>query len=151
MVNVKMRLLLLVIFSMLIMGCVQHTDYLYNFHITGQVYDKQSNKPVSFVNIDFIDTGFDYARTKEHFKLSAGKSTADGKIDLDFNYFWGEKSSALSSKSKETFSIELSKENYERKRFDFKASEMKSKNNKIEVPLNNVFFETIQGKENNKE
>ena len=96
-----------------------------SFSIAGRVYDEETKLPLENVKVYFIDTGYDYVRSKQTNPIEIGRSDSNGEINLRLNYVWRRSESSWLNPPKETLVIELSKEYYKPKRFRFDESEFK--------------------------
>ncbi|CAB1060827.1 hypothetical protein D1BOALGB6SA_5594 [Olavius sp. associated proteobacterium Delta 1] len=124
-----------------IYGCLhRHVDKITTFSVNGKVYDKKTGSPVSEIIINFIDTGFDDKRHKRQSPLAIGKSDDSGTINIDFEFWWGRTEGPLKNKPEKTFTVELEADNYQTKRFDYRADDLTRENGKIIVPLGNIYL-----------
>ena len=76
---------LIILFT--ISGCTaKHIHSVTIFEIQGHVFDKASGLPLENVKVSFIDTGYDYVRSKKPFPIEIGQSDSNGLIKARFNY-----------------------------------------------------------------
>jgi hypothetical protein len=121
----KISLLIMVFIGLTIIGCAtQQIRSVTIFSIQGRVLDKESNFPLEKVNVYFIDTGFDYTRSKKQIPIKVAESDSRGKIDARLNYLWERRKTGFNSSPKGTLDIVLSKDRYETQTFHFKESEL---------------------------
>jgi hypothetical protein len=113
------------------------------FEIQGQVFDKQSNLPLENVKVSFIDTGYDYVRSKKPLPIEIGQSDSNGLIKARFNYLWAHQDFIFYGPPKETFQIVLSKKLYAPRRFNFDESKLESDAFIFEVNLEEVYMVPI--------
>ena len=127
-----------------ISGCsVKHIRSVTIFEIQGQVFDKESALPLENVKVSFIDTGYDYVRSKKPFSIEIGQSDANGLIKARFNYLWAREDFIFYGPPKKTFKIGLSKQLYEPRRFYFDESKLESDGYIFEVNLEEVYMVPI--------
>jgi hypothetical protein len=128
----------------IISGCtVKHIHSVTIFEIQGQVFDKQSNLPLENVKVSFIDTGYDYVRSKKPLPIEIGQSDSNGLIKARFNYLWAHQDFIFYGPPKETFQIVLSKKLYAPRRFNFDESKLESDAFIFEVNLEEVYMVPI--------
>ena len=121
----KISLMITVFIALGISGCAtQPIRSVTIFSIQGRVLDKESNFPLEKVNVYFIDTGFDYTRSKKQIPIKVAESDSRGKIDARLNYLWERRKTGFNSSPKGTLDILLSKDRYETQTFHFKESEL---------------------------
>jgi hypothetical protein len=121
----KISLMITVFIALGISGCAtQPIRSVTIFSIQGRVLDKESNFPLEKVNVYFIDTGFDYTRSKKQIPIKVAESDSRGKIDARLNYLWERRKTGFNSSPKGTLDIVLSKDRYETQTFHFKESEL---------------------------
>ena len=121
----KISLMITVFIALGISGCAtQPIRSVTIFSIQGRVLDKESNFPLEKVNVYFIDTGFDYTRSKKQIPIKVAESDSRGKIDARLNYLWERSKTGFNSSPKGTLDIVLSKDRYETQTFHFKESEL---------------------------
>jgi hypothetical protein len=113
------------------------------FLITGEVLDKNTNKPLDKVEVIFIDTGFDLVRSKQLILKKIGESDNTGLITLTFDYWWGVDEGLFKKKAQRTFDIVLSRDRYRKERFNFRAANLPSEGNKLKVFLNKVYLKPV--------
>ena len=122
-------------------GCtIKYIDTVTIFEIKGEVYDNESRLPIENVAVQFMDTGYDYVRSKKPFLITIGHSEADGKFTARLNYLWRSKDSTLQNPPQKTFDIVLSHENYEPGRFHFDESNLQHGGMRFEIYLDKVYM-----------
>jgi len=117
-----------------------HYDLVTRFLIQGKVFDKSTHKGISGVEIIFLDRSLDYKRSgqSEKFKISTGKSSEDGKIEIKLDYFWGYIKSIFNKKPRGDFTIRLSKNQYTNKDLTFNLYSLKKDGSNRIVNLGDV-------------
>ena len=131
---------LLVVFSSTVACTVKYINKVTIFEIKGEVYDNESQWPIENVTVSFVDTGYDYIRSKEPFPVTIGYSEADGKILARLNYLWRSKDTTHLNPPQKTFEIVLTHENYTPKRFHFDESYLKHGGIRFEINLEKVYM-----------
>ena len=122
-------------------GCtVKNIDTITIFEIKGEVYDNETQTPVENVAVRFMDTGYDYVRSKRPFFVTIGFSKTNGKFLARLNYVWRQKDTALHNPPPKTFAVELTHEDYEPRRFDFDESHRKHGELRLEINLDIVYL-----------
>ncbi len=122
-------------------GCtVKYIDTVTIFEIKGEVYDNETQTPVENVAVRFMDTGYDYVRSRKPFFVTIGFSKADGKFLTRLNYVWRQKDAALHHPPPKTFEVELAHEDYEPRRFHFDESHLKHGELRLEINLDSVYL-----------
>ena len=121
-------------------GCIKNVDVLSPFHIYGKVVEKNGENAVEEVEVFFIDTGFDYVRSKDTKKgtYKIGISAKDGYFDLTFKYFWGYKEAFYKAKPNETFDLIFKKKGYEEKIISYDSKKLHRKDTITEVEVGEV-------------
>ena len=109
--------------ALLFPGCYRHLDYLTEFHIQGTVVDKRSGEPLGNVEIMFIDTGFDDARSRNQVPESVGTTDRLGNFDLSFDYAWAVNEGLFKRKPAKTCTLEFLRESYRTTRLDLRESD----------------------------
>ncbi len=124
-----------------IIGCAyRHVDKITQFVVKGAIHDSKTGSPISQIDVNFIDTGFDDVLCNHHLVKKIGESDNGGVVNIEFDFFWGETKGLLKRESKKSFMIELTGEKYQKKRFYFKADELAIKSGKIIVPLGEILL-----------
>ena len=137
----KISLMITVFIALGIIACAtQPIRSVTIFSIQGRVLDKESNFPLEKVNVYFIDTGFDYTRSRERTPIKAAESDSRGKIDARLNYLWERRKTGLNSSPKGTLDIVLSKDRYETQTFHFKESELITDGIAFLIDLKDVYM-----------
>ena len=137
----KIRLMITVFISLGIIGCAtQPIRSVTIFSIQGRVLDKESNFPLEKVNVYFIDTGFDYTRSKKQIPIKVAESDSRGKIDARLNYLWERRKPGYNSSPNGTLDIVLSKDLYETQTFHFKESELITDGIAFLIDLKDVYM-----------
>ena len=131
---------LLVIFCSINACTVKYIDRVTIFEIKGEVYDNKSQNPIENVAVRFMDTGYDYVRSKKPFFVTIGFSETDGKFLVRLNYVWRQKDAALHNQPQKTFEVELTHEDYEASRFHFDESHLKQGELRLEINLERVYL-----------
>jgi hypothetical protein len=138
----------LVLFSGIIGCTVKYIDKVTIFEIKGEVYDEESDLPVENAAVLFLDTGYDYVRSKNPFLVRIGHSDAEGKFTARLNYLWRTKDFVLQNPPPKTFDIVLSHEAYEPRRFQFNESDLQQGGMRFEINLDKIY---LQPREDRKE
>ena len=117
-----------------------HHDYLSQFTVKGNVVNSSSSAPLEDVEVNFVDTGLDYKRSKlkPSYRIKIGRSNNEGKIEINFNYFWGFTEGFFSKKPKGDFQLELIKENYMIKTLDYNRADLKRENDRYIINIGTV-------------
>jgi hypothetical protein len=137
----KISLLIMVLIGLGIIGCAtQPIRSVTIFSIQGRVLDKESNFPLEKVNVYFIDTGFDYTRSKKRTPIKVAESDSRGKIDARLNYLWQRRSTVSNPSPKGTLDIVLSRDLYKTQIFHFKESELKTDGIAFLINLEDVYM-----------
>ncbi|MGD8471986.1 MAG: hypothetical protein PVF78_11595 [Desulfobacterales bacterium] len=137
----KISLMITMFIALGIIGCAtQPIRSVTIFSIQGRVLDKESNFPLENVNVYFIDTGFDYIRSKKPTPIKVAESDSRGKIDARLNYLWVRRETVSNQSFKGTLDIVLSKDLYETQTFHFKESELKTDGVTFLINLEDVYM-----------
>ena len=137
----KIGLFMLLVIFWTVTGCtVKYIDTVTIFEIKGEVYDNETQTPVENVAVRFMDTGYDYVRSKKPFFVTIGFSKANGKFLARLNYVWRQKDAALHNPPPKTFEVELTHEDYEPRRFHFDESHLKLGELRLEINLDSVYL-----------
>jgi hypothetical protein len=137
----KISLLIMVFIGLTIIGCAtQQIRSVTIFSIQGRVLDKESNFPLEKVNVYFIDTGFDYTRSKKRTPIKVAESDSRGKIDARLNYLWQRRKTVSNPSPKGTLDIVLSRDLYKAQIFHFKKSELKTDGIAFLINLEDVYM-----------
>jgi hypothetical protein len=131
---------LLVVFSSTIGCTVKYIDTVTIFEIKGVVYNNESQWPIENLAVQFIDTGYDYIRSKEPFLVTIGYSDADGEFTARLNYLWRSKDTNRLNPPQKTFEIILTHEDYEPRRFQFNESDFQQDELRLEINLDKVYL-----------
>jgi hypothetical protein len=122
-------------------GCtVKYVDTVTIFEIKGEVYGEESQRPVENAAVYFMDTGYDYVRSKKPFLVPIGHSDMDGKFTARLNYLWRRRDHALLKPPPRTFDVVLSHAEYEPRRFHFDASDLEQGGMRFEINLDRVYL-----------
>ena len=137
----KISLMITVFIALGIIACAtQPIRSVTIFSIQGRVLDKESNFPLEKVNVYFIDTGFDYTRSRERTPIKVAQSNSRGKIDARLNYLWERRETRFNPSFKGTLDIVLSKDLYETQTFHFKESELITDGIAFLIDLKDVYM-----------
>lgn len=137
----KLSLMITVFIGLAIIGCAtQQIRSVTIFWIQGRVLDKESNFPLEGVHVYFVDTGYDYTRSRQATPIKVAQSNSRGKIEARFNYLWQRRESAFTNPPKATLDIVLSRDRYKTKIFHFKESELKTDGVTFLVNLEDVYL-----------
>jgi hypothetical protein len=137
----KISLLIMVLIGLGIIGCAtQPIRSVTIFSIQGRVLDKASNFPLEKVNVYFIDTGFDYTRSKKRTPIKVAESDSRGKIDARLNYLWVQSKTVFNSAPERTLDIVLSRDPYKTQTYHFKESELKTDGVTFLINLKDVYM-----------
>jgi hypothetical protein len=137
----KISLMITVFIGLGIIGCATRQILSVTiFSIHGRVLDKESNFPLEKVNVYFIDTGFDYTRSKKRTPLKVAESDSRGKIDARLNYLWERRETAFNPAPERTLDIVLSVDHYKTQTFHFKESELKTDGIAFLINLEDVYM-----------
>ena len=130
-----------------ITGCtVKYIDTVTIFEIKGEVYDKASHLPIENAAVLFMDTGYDYVRSKNPFLVRIGHSDAEGKFIARFNYLWRTKDFVLQNPPPKTFEVVLSQEAYEPRSFQFNESDLQQGGMRFEINLDKIYLQPSEEK-----
>lgn len=124
--------------ALLFPGCYRHVDYLTEFRIQGTVLDKGSGEPLGNVEIRFIDTGFDHARSKNQVPERIGITDRLGSFDLRFDYAWGANEGLFMREPAKTFTLEFLRESYIAARLDLHESDYSYDEKTLHIMLKEV-------------
>ena len=139
---------ILIVVSLMFWGCVSiHSDSRLWITIKGVVYDKTTGIPLDEVSVKFIDTGFDHALSKHPKPFMVGKSDNLGRLDVEFNHYWGWDHGLFKGSPKATFEILLSKDSYTSTHLHFKADDWAEKEGRICIDLKEIYLEPIPKQE----
>ena len=133
-------IVLLTILLAVVACTVKYVNRITIFVIQGQIFDQATFRPVQDVNVYFVDTGFDYVRSKEPVLLEIGQTDRKGKISARLNYPWQQKETLIYSPQTGTFDIVLEKEFYEPMRMQFDQSKLKSDTVSFLVDLKEIYL-----------
>ena len=122
-------------------GCtVKYIDKVTIFEIRGEVYDNESQWPIENVAVQFMDTGYDYARSQKPLTVTIGHSDADGAFLARFNYYWRYKDTTLQNPPQKTFEVVLTHQDYAPKRFQFQESDLQQNGMRLEINLEKIYM-----------
>lgn len=68
----------------------RHADYMLTMRLSGRAVEGRTNRPLSGVQVLFVDTSFDSRRAKaakEH-AIPVAETKEDGTFDSTFRYLW---------------------------------------------------------------
>lgn len=119
---------------------VKYVNRITIFVVQGQIFDQETFRPVENVNVFFVDTGYDYGRSKNPYPLEIGQSDRKGKINARLNYPWRQPETLLYGRQARTFAIVLKKEFYEPVRMQFDQSKLKSDAVAFLVDLKEIYL-----------
>jgi hypothetical protein len=137
----KLRLMITVFIGLGIIGCAtQQIRSVTIFWIQGRVLDKESNFPLEEVDVFFIDTGYDYTRSRQATPIKVAQSNSRGKIGARFNYLWQRRESAFTNPPKATLDIVLSRDRYKTETFHFKESELETDGLTFLIDIKDVYM-----------
>ncbi len=137
----KLRLMITVFIGLGIIGCAtQQIRSVTIFSIQGRVLDKESSFPLEAVNVYFVDTGYDYTRSKQATLLKIAQSNSRGKIAVRFNYLWERRKTVFNNPPKATLDIVLARDLYKSETFHFKESELETDSVTFLINLENVYM-----------
>ena len=123
-------------------GCtVKYIDTVTIFEIKGEVYDDESQTPIEDVAVRFMDTGYDYVRSKKPFLLTIGHSDVDGKFLVRLNYLWRYKDTTLQNPPQKTFEVILTHEDYEPRRFHFDESKLQHDGMRFVINFDKIYMQ----------
>lgn len=131
----------LVLFSGIIGCTVKYIDKVTIFEIKGEVYDMTSHLPIENAAVLFMDTGYDYVRSKNPFLVRIGQSAADGKFTARLNYLWRRKDFALQNPPPKSFDVVLSHDAYEPRRYHFNESDLQQGGIRFEINLDKIYLQ----------
>lgn len=122
-------------------GCTaKYIDTVTIFEIKGEVYDNESQTPIENVAVRFMDTGYDYVRSKKPFLVKIGHSEVDGKFSVRLNYLWRHRDTTLQNPPQKTFEVVLSHEDYLPRRFQFNEDHLEHDEMRFEINLDKVYM-----------
>ena len=128
-------------------GCtVKYIDKVTIFEIKGEVYDEESDLPIENAAVMFMDTGYDYVRSKNPFLVRIGHSDAEGKFIARLNYLWRTKDFVLQNPPPKTFDVVLSHQAYEPRRFQFNESDLQQGGMRFEINLDKIYLQPSEEK-----
>ncbi len=137
----KIRLMIAVFIGLIICGCAtQRGSSVTIFYVQGRVLDKESNFPLEGVQVYFVDTGYDYALSRQATPIKLTQSDSRGKIATRFNYLWETRTTAFSGSPKATLDITLMRDLYETRTFHFKESELETDGLTFLIDLKDVYL-----------
>jgi hypothetical protein len=137
----KTSLMIVVLIGPGIIGCAtQQIHSVTIFWIQGRVLDKESNFPLEKVDVFFVDTGYDYARSKQRTPIMVAQTNSRGKIEARLNYLWQKRKTAFSHPPEATLEIVLSKDLYKTEILHFKESELKTDGVAFQINLEDVYM-----------
>jgi hypothetical protein len=123
------------------MACtVTSTTAVTIFAVEGQVFDKESNRPLENVKVYFIDTGYDDFRSQQPYPAEIGHSDSNGKIRARLNYLWRRNQSWPYVAPKQTVEIVLLRDFYEPVRLNYEGSELPHDGVTFLIDLNKVYL-----------
>ena len=123
-------------------GCtVKYINKVTIFEIKGEVYDEESDLPIENAAVLFMDTGYDYVRSKNPFLVRIGHSDAEGKFTARLNYLWRTKDAVLHNPPPKTFDVVLSHEAYESRRYHFNESDLQQGGIRFEINLDKIYLQ----------
>ena len=132
-------------------GCtVKYIDTVTIFEIKGEVYDNESQTPVENVAVQFMDTGYDYVRSKKPFPVTIGHSKANGAFKARLNYLWRSKDTNILNPPQKTFEVVLAHEDYEPRHFQFDESSLQQEGMRMEINLDKVYMFQKKKRENGR-
>ena len=138
---IKTSLMIVVLIGPGIIGCATQQIYSVTiFSIQGRVLDKESNFPLEKVDVFFVDTGYDYARSKQRTPIMVAQTNSRGKIEARLNYLWQKRKTAFSHPPEATLEIVLSKDLYKTEILHFKESELKTDGVAFQINLEDVYM-----------
>lgn len=133
-------IVLLTILLAVVACTVKYVNRITIFVVQGQLFDQATLRPVQNVKVYFVDTGFDYVRSRNSVPLEIGHTDPKGKISARLNYPWQQKETLIFSPRAGTFDIVLEKEFYEPMRMQFDQSKLKSDNVSFLVDLKKIYL-----------
>ncbi|MEJ2223003.1 MAG: hypothetical protein P8X80_19635 [Desulfobacterales bacterium] len=137
----KTSLMIVVLIGPGIIGCAtQQIHSVTIFWIQGRVLDKESNFPLEKVDVFFVDTGYDYALSKQRTPIMVAQTNSRGKIEARLNYLWQKRKTAFSHPPEATLEIVLSKDLYKTEILHFKESELKTDGVAFQINLEDVYM-----------
>lgn len=126
-------------FLLLMLTSCANYDYIQSFAISGRVIDQTTRQPINDAKVYFVDTGFDYVRSKEHFAKSVGVTNVEGRLDTKLDYIWGNQGILwIKPSSKKTFDISVERNGYRKRILSFKAKELKEYAGALKVELGDI-------------
>ena len=137
----KTSLMIAVLIGLAIIGCAtQQIHSVTIFSIQGRVLDRESNFPLEKVNVFFVDTGYDYALSRQRTPIMVAQTNSRGKIGARLNYLWQKRKTAFSHPPEATLEIVLSKDLYKTEILHFKESELKTDGVAFQINLEDVYM-----------
>ena len=148
---IKICLLTLLVIFWNATGCtVKYIDTVTIFEIRGEIYDNESQTPVENVAVQFMDTGYDYVRSKKPFPVTIGHSEANGAFTARLNYLWRSKDPNILNPPQKTFEVVLDHEDYEPRHFQFDESNLQQEGIRLEINLDKVYMFQKKKRENSR-
>jgi hypothetical protein len=124
------------------MACtVTYTTAVTIFAVEGQVFEKESKRPLENVQVFFIDTGYDDIRSQKPLPIEIGQSDSNGHIRLRLNYLWRQNQSWPQVAPKQTVAIVLSRDFYEPVRLNYTGSELPNDGVTFLIDLGKVYLQ----------
>ena len=137
----KTSLMITLLIGLVIIGCATRQIHSVTiFSIQGRVLDRESNFPLEKVDVFFVDTGYDYALSKQRTPIKVAETNSRGKIEARLNYLWKRREAAFSHPPEATLDIVLSKGPYKTEIFHFKESELKTDGVAFLINLDDVYM-----------
>lgn len=130
------KLIFIFVFTVILAGgSYKHVDRITTFSIQGRIVDKNTDLPIKDADVFFIDSGYDYNRSKLKQPIAIGKSDNLGNVDISFEYLWGVNQVPNEPTPVRSFTIEIIKEGYNGKSVNFFERKLSKKNGIINVPI----------------
>jgi hypothetical protein len=119
--NMKLPKVMTALLLLMLTSCTNY-DYIQSFAISGRVINQTTRQSIRDAKVNFVDTGFDYVRSKEHFAKNVGMTNGEGRLETKFDYFWGNQGILwIKPSSKKTFDITVERNGYRKRTLSFKA------------------------------
>ena len=115
-----------------------NVDYLATFNVRGTIVRDDDSTALSGVKIVFVDTGFDSIRSHKGNQIQLCLSDDHGRVDHDFEYFWGYNKGLMIEKPSQSFDIFIQCDGFEDEKICYNAVDLQRINGKIIVSLGEV-------------
>jgi hypothetical protein len=116
------RSIVVLLWALYATGCAT-IDYGAEFVVQGCVQDSHSRTLIPEATIRVLDNNLDYVRSKSgEYRISEGRSGADGTFSVRFSYWWGTKGVLLYDGPPGSIKVILSAQGYTEKEILLRCS-----------------------------